>query len=427
MSETRTVLERAARRAPRVEYDIEMLRDSLMSMLRRDRRHAGAISVILIAALAVGSVAVLRSRGGSTPSSSDEPYGPLPAAWAPLPDPADDGYAFLRTTGRSIASGEQQPDGSMEFRWDEATCTSWWAEDGSGRTRCERKGDVTDDVTYRSGEWPTEIDTAALPGSPAELAAYLTGSLPSPVADGTPTPGATTDDTRLWRAADALVTAPNVSLAVRAALVDVISGVAFADVDLDATDPVGRPAYRIRVVDAHEGSDGIAYDYYVDPATHLPLASSETDLGADQAWTFEIVIETGVSGSTDATAPSVIPAPVSAPTDALPRDGRDDVVNRCSQGSNDLTLTRSAEGYDHDCFVVEATTPFTITFRIETHAEGRIAIHEVGSDEPWFAAPPLSGPGEARYEIPALDYREDGRNSYLVRDGDVFVGTLYVR
>ncbi len=428
MTDTRRILEREARRAPRVDYDLASLRERRAAAFRAEQRRATAVSVLVIVVLVVGSVAILRSRGGSTAAAPDEPYGPLLAAWAPLPVAAGGDYVFLRTAGRSVASGEQRPDGSMVFGWDEGTCTSWWAPDGSGRTRCERGGDVTDDVTYQAGGWPTEVDTAALPATASELASYLTGSLASPVADGTHTPGASTGDTRLWRAADALVTAPNVPLAVRAALVEIIAGVAFADVDLGATDPVGRPAYRIRVVEAHEGSAGIAHDYFVDPATHLLLASAVTDIAVDRPWTIEIVVEIGVTSSTDSTSPSVIPIPVSEPSDASHRGDEGTVGERCSQGSNNLELALSSGRYDHDCFVVEAGAPFTVTFTIATpNVEGRLTIVDPDTGEPVFRGNPIVGPASIVYEIPALPYRPGERNTYVVNDTNAFVGTLYVR
>ena len=102
----------------------------------------------------------------------------------------------------------------------------------------------------------------------------------------------------------------NTTPALRAALLEVLAGMPDAMVELDATDPAGRPSYRITVTTF---GGPTVHELYVDPATHELLAHVQTT-GDGALWGEEVLLASGLADSTGAApATSVVPAPVRLP------------------------------------------------------------------------------------------------------------------
>ena len=430
MSDGHDLLARATQRAPEPRFTVLDLER------RRDRRHGAARIRAAVVAVAIAGIAIgwgplaLRERAPlGTVSAEPAASVYLPPATSALPAATEVDFHYLRTLTRYLSSADVGDDGTLTHeRWREGTCDIWWRADGSGRQACDWEPDGSRDETYAAGGFPIEIDTSPLPTTTVELAARLAGpDLPSPVAEATHTLGADPSEARIWRAAENLLLQPNATPALRAVLLDVLAGLSFASVNLDATDPVGRPAYRIAVVDATNGASGVEHAYFADPATHELLAYAEVDLRTEAIWYLTVVVGSGVTSSTDEQpAASIVPSPVLGSLEPVRTSG--DVVERCSQGGPDLQLVFEAGTFDTDCLVVEAGAPFTITLRVEeVGVEANVAVYAGPyAVEPIFVGEIVTGPGTTTYELPGLD----GPGKYVFRDDqhpETASGFLYVR
>jgi hypothetical protein len=171
-----------------------------------------------------------------------------------------------------------------------------------------------DGGTFDPGQFPNVngIDVSDFPTEPSRLASFLLarsqpqGASPAPLV--TPPPNGASQDGRMWRAITDMLHDPHVTPRVRAALIEVAAELQGSRVELDGTDPVGRPAQVITF--ANWGGDQ-PERLYVDPATHELLAwTISSRPGAAESYQQDFVVETaGISPSTrDMPEVSSIPA-----------------------------------------------------------------------------------------------------------------------
>jgi len=436
MSETKQLLDRAGRSAPSAGFEIDDLRERQRRRDRRQRVGAGTVALALTLLAAVSALSIARGPGSSSTTAADGDAEALPAA-SVAPLVAGDGEWYYRAILLSLDAGSSSPS-SLD-------ATYWWSpSDDSGRiavTATENYG--IDAGRFDAGSFPNHngIDVSAFPLERDALTSYLlersaeTGTSPAPLV--TPPPDGAPRDGQLWRAITDLLGEPRVTPTVRAALLDVAAGLQGSHLTVDSTDPFGRPAHVIEF--GNWGGDEIER-LYVDPATHELLTWTRTSAGDSDPRMYYVVENAGVTSSVDATidpSSGTIP-PTGRSLDDLRALGAavstgvgsapvENIPQRCSQGGPDLTLTRSPAGYDADCFVVEAGVPVTITFRVEDDGSGALSLRSRSDGEIVFVGDPVSGPGEITYRVPALGWVDGGSNEYVVRDGDIVVGTLYVR
>jgi hypothetical protein len=312
MGSARDLLERAGRSAPSPAFgldDLERRRDR-----RRARQRIGTAAVALTLAAAVAGIALafagLRDgRGtvvGSTGSIGVPGALPAPTAAPVLAGPGQ--YYYSRTWQHAADScgGSQDP---MTCTYSTTEIETWWATDEAGRIV---SGDGSE--TYAPGEFPNDTVTTGLPTDPARLRdALYSRSGPdgaSPEPQTTVSPGQDGMDASVEQSIVNLLGMANTTPALRAALLEVLAGMPDAIIELDATDPAGRPAYRITVTTF---GGPTVHELYVDPATHELLAHVQT--GSDGTLWFELVLESaGVTdGTSDAATESVVPPPIALP------------------------------------------------------------------------------------------------------------------
>jgi hypothetical protein len=189
------------------------------------------------------------------------------------------------------------------------TITSWWASDGSGRFEhdcitpdCESGYGFPPTGVFEPGRFPTDDDMTGLSADPAELLTQLEarsgdgGRSPEPAFSPGPelAPGVT-----VGTVLDAIVNIledPNGSPELKAACFDVARAMETVEETDGVTDPVGRPAVRLRFAMDTWGS----VDYFFDPASHLLMATVSGMDGNGDAGGSTIYSE-AIVDSTDAT------------------------------------------------------------------------------------------------------------------------------
>ena len=277
-SDLKTDLERARRSAPGSDVDFESL------LRRRDRqakvRKTGSLVLSLFVGLAViaGAFTVARSRPGAGPADGNGVDLPTPKGLA-MPV----GTYLYRKTAWFGADGQPM-----------STTSVWWAADGSGRTSAE----PGDDTTFGPGEFPT--DTGPL-GSLSTDAAVLRdqmiqrmapdGASPEPADQFTPGPGQPDHVTAgMIRSIGELLSDPNTTPELRAALFRVAAGLDGVTLTRAALDPTGRPAIELEVA-----TETQLHHWWFDPETQQLLATQD-DAGA------VLVVEAeGFTGSSSVT------------------------------------------------------------------------------------------------------------------------------
>ena len=439
MADTKRLLERAASSAPGVHYDLDDIRDRSTRRRRDGRRRASAVALILTVLVGAAVFSVARRPAGTGITSGPTGRGgSLPAATtAPLV--AGDGEYYYRAV--LLVAVCEEACGEDDVALD---ATTWWSpSDDSGRVAVDAAAAYGIDAgRFGPGTFPNAngIDVSDFPHDPDGLLRFLlqrsgsAGESPAPVV--TPPPGGAPFDGQLWRAITDLLSDPHTKPAVRAILLEAAATLQGSSVTTDVEDPFGRSAHVVAF--ANEGG-AILERLYVDPASHDLLTWTSTSAGEDAPGRYYVVQDAGIASSMET---GVEPGTGSVPPTLLSVDdlrtlggGASSgagstpvgVPERCSQGGPDLTLTRSATGYDHDCFVVEAGAPFTIAFTVATPGvEGRLRIVAL-DDTVLFEGDAVTGPSTTIDDVDPIGYDPDGANRYRVLDGDVLVGTLYVR
>ncbi|MEX0755988.1 MAG: hypothetical protein WD556_12890 [Actinomycetota bacterium] len=313
-SDSRNLLLRAAREVPTLDLGLADIHRRRHSLQRRRRFASGVgASAIGVVAMAVAA-SFLLGRSSQGPASVSEPPRILPPAIAAPSEVLDGQYYYARVTDFRIGGGEQSPEGTMTPLIENGVTEKWWAPDDSGRLRYSER----DDKTFGPGELPRETNTSRFPTDPDELKEFLlersqpSGASPAPVVS--PPPGSDPKDGQLWRAITDLLAMPNVTPTHRAALLNVAAELRGAKVDLSATDPVGRPSYRISF---HAVSDG-RQELFVDPSSHELLAIRSFWGGGDQVGEIsdlKVVEELGLADATDLRPRrSSIPRPIDPPS-----------------------------------------------------------------------------------------------------------------
>jgi hypothetical protein len=446
MPDTKQLLERTARRAPSPGYHPETIRDRAERRRRSQRMRTSALALALSVLVGVGAFAVVRTPVGTDVATGVTGDGESlpPATVAPVE--AGEGEYYYEAILMAAACGDHCTTDDVAL-----DATTWWSpSDESGRIAVDAAQAYGIEAgRFGSGEFPNlnGVDVSGFPLDRAELLPFLlersnpNGGSPAPVV--TPPPNGAPFDGQLWRAITDLLPDPHTTPAVRAALLEVAAQLQGSTVTTDSEDPFGRPAHVIEF--GNEGGS-IIERLYVDPASHDLLTWTFTMAGESDPVRYYVVQDAGIASSTETGVEegrASIPSTILSVDDirAMPASGGDrapaemstsgeDITERCSQGGPDLELTRSSSHeYDHDCFVVETGASFTITFTVDAAgASGRLRIFAPGRLEPLFDGEPVTGPGSIVYDIPALGSRDDaGANEYLVLDGELLVGTLYVR
>lgn len=432
MNDVRDLLERAERLAPVPGFDLESLRRRRERRRRRDRT-ASIVVGLSLAALMIGGVVFAfrphRSIGlGSEGSQTVLP----PASEAPL-EAGPGQYYYAKTwrygidtctDGQSRWSGWGPPGSSCTYSTTHSEI--WWATDESGRILAN-----SSDGTYASGEFPHDTITTGLPTDPEALRAAMyeragsNGDSPEP--QTTVSPGQTGADASVEQSIVNLLDMPNVTPALRAGLLEVVAEMPDVTVDMEATDPVGRPAYLITVTTF---GGPTVHELYVDPRTHELLAHVQTGVQGDLIE--EVVVETvGIADSTRVPASqSAIPAPsdpVAVPGPAGATGTKAPSVElECSQGGPNLHVTLSGGRFDPHCLVVEAGSPFTIRFENDEASSAAISIYSKTTGERVFAGITIVGPDTVTYQAPALA-PGDYSMADPTRPGGRMIGTLFAR
>jgi hypothetical protein len=250
MDDTRTELKRASLLVAVPDGSFDRLLDRRDRVRRRQRR-ASFIVAVLVAASALGGVALLMT---GLREDHDEATG---TGWQPTRDlslgPNDSFY--LNVQSSDLGDGQVR---------DEET---WLAIDGSGevRNRSTRQDKYPYPPTglYGDGDFPIWLrHVPSLSKDPALLAAQLRedpwdwGSGPEPE--------------RLWDVTGLLLfETPYATPELRAAVFEVASDIEGVSVTTGDVDPVGRPAVSLRFSDPTEGA---TWTMYFDPGTHQAIA-----------------------------------------------------------------------------------------------------------------------------------------------------------
>src|SRR5262249_9182183 len=196
--------------------------------------------------------------------------------------------------------------------------TSWYRADDSGRIVTVQNGDRTDRAYDRGKSQQDTGDLTYLSTDPAQLLAQMTermqpsGRSPEPFDQFTPGPGQDGHETAgLVRSIGELLNDPNSEPALKAALLQVASGLQGMDVQDNVTDPTGRPATLLRME-----TEEVIRGGWFGPSSEQLLAMSVLDPGSGDVMSVMVVSASGVAAPTDdggRTCPSFIPAPVHAP------------------------------------------------------------------------------------------------------------------
>jgi hypothetical protein len=326
MSEERDMLERAAAKAPVPTFTVIDLRE------RGDRRRRLRRAGTLLVGSAVAACSILFAymaipgTNGAGPAAGTEAL--PPATSSPLvAGPGESYYWRVHLIGGCV-EGSCLTAG---VDYTELQATYWWSPDDSGRIEVETAHNYGIQAgTFQPGDFPNPngIDVSSFPTDPSQLAAFLEarsqqdGASPVPVV--TPPPAGAPNDGQMWRAITDLLQNPQVTPAVRAALLDVAAGLQGSHLDLNGTDPVGRPAYVISFGDW--GGDQLE-KLYVDPSTHELLAWTVSSASAaNGTYVSDFVVDAaGIPGSIGE-VPKVSSIP--NPAQPLPSD-----VRSLAQGS----------------------------------------------------------------------------------------------
>lgn len=292
MTDMKGLLDRTHSSAPEPTFDLRSLAGRRGRRRRSERLAAGFVGIAVTAALVVGMVIVSRD-GGSVPRQ-----GNIPSATTSVPLLRPGEYSYIRTRwiGGRVVFGPIAKDfeeGSEEY---------WIDRDGVGRS-VEIFGGSSSRVTWPSPEdgpnWP-----ALLPADPGALSDYLLDPAvaeASPVPENESTPGQSAASVRITGVAASVLgpgSDPLLSPAQRVAFLDLLGSYAGdgVSVDLEATDPAGREAYRYSF---RTDSGPTIYEFYVDPATHDLLATLALISQSGQLDQARIVDRVGVTTTTD--------------------------------------------------------------------------------------------------------------------------------
>jgi hypothetical protein len=315
MHDTRELLERAALSAPANRMVLDDL--AVRRGRRRSRDRVVAIGTAL--ALTVGAVgfAILSLRSADTSRvGSTGPTGQSERLPDNLPPP--ERPPLVASTGEYYVHRVHlyefcpQRDDATGCGGAELLATWWWSPtDDSGRIDVEiAKAYGIDEGRFGPGEFPDHnaIDVTDFPMEPGALHDFLLarsqpdGASPAPLVS--PPPGGGPEDGRMWRAITDLLEDPHVTPAIRASLLEVAADLQGTKVELNASDPVGRPAH---VISLALGDSGSVQRLYVDPSSHEFLASATFEPDSDTPHGVWLVETAGVAGSVEdlPTEPSI--------------------------------------------------------------------------------------------------------------------------
>ena len=243
---------------PMLEFD-ELARARERAQGRRQRRAAataGVLSIAVIGALLVGLRFESRGRAHA-----------LAGGGSPPPALGDGQYLYLRQTivvdnGKIITE-------------------SWWKNDDSGRIAftCTVPDCAKTQPTgsFGPGTFPTDDNVSGLSADPSLLLTQMEqrtapgGGSPEP--EFSPGPELTSGVTAgsLWDAATNILADPTAGPDLRAALVQVLSGLPGVQVQTGVQDPAGRPATAIVLNGVLDG--GAPVGLFVDPSSDQLMAA----------------------------------------------------------------------------------------------------------------------------------------------------------
>lgn len=253
MTDVRTDLELARSAAPSPDDDLEGLYRRRAHKIRRQRVATFAV----VGCIVLGSLALV-SRGFGSGGGAQ---------------PRDGSAIGMPTADLAIPAGSfyyQRIDvGQTRFEM-------WWAADDSGRIERLAGGSDygIDTGMFDAGQFPSDSGPVNyLSTDPAELEQQLRdrvepgGASPEPYADWT---GAPTVEWGLIRSIGELLEAPDVTPAVKAALLQVAAGLDVVTVDPHATDPLGRDAILLT-----SDTEQQIHRWWFDPQTHQLMAAND--------------------------------------------------------------------------------------------------------------------------------------------------------
>jgi hypothetical protein len=314
MPDTRDLLERAALSAPPARLELEDLAARHRRIRTRDRGLAIGTALALTFA-AAGLAYVSLGSADRSQVSSTGPTGPsiepgaLPRADRPPLVAANGEYYSFRVHLYEDCARVPDP---TECWGGELLATWWWNPvDDSGRIDVEIAREYgIDEGLFEPGAFPNinGIDVSAFPEDPVELSSFLLrrsqpdGASPAPLIS--PPPGGAPEDGRMWRAITDLLKDPHVTPTIRAALLEVAADLQGSDVELNMSDPAGRPSH---VISLALGDSGWIERLYVDPASHEFLASAWFAPGGGGPHVVWLVETAGVTESVEdlPTEPSI--------------------------------------------------------------------------------------------------------------------------
>lgn len=278
MTDVRTDLERARGAAPPPEGDLEGLYRRRARKARRQRVATFAVvGCIVLGSLALVGPGFLNSGGGARARDG----GAIGAPTVDLAIPAGSFYYQRIDVGQT------------RFEM-------WWAADDSGRIALLDGGSDygVNTGTFDAGQFPSDSGPVKyLSTDPAELDQQLRarvepgGASPEPYAGWT---GAPTVEWGLIRSIGELLEAPDVTPAVKAALLQVAAGLDVVTVDLHATDPLGRDAILLT-----SDTEQQIHRWWFDPRTYQLMATND-------GWT---VLSAGVTPDTSTAQPDPVFVP----------------------------------------------------------------------------------------------------------------------
>ena len=282
MHDTRELLERAALSAPANRMVLDDL--AVRRRRRRSRDRVVAIGTALALTLGAAGFAILSLRPadtarigstGPTGQSEGQPDGLPRPERPPLVAPTGEYYVHRV----HLYEFCPQRDDATGCGGAELLATWWWSPtDDSGRIEVETaKAYGIDEGRFGPAEFPNHnaIDVSDFPTEPGALHGFLLarsqpdGASPAPLVS--PPPGGAPEDGRMWRAITDLLEDPRVTPAVRASLLEIAADLQGSHVEVNVSDPVGRPAH---VISLELGDSGSVQRLFVDPSTHEFLASA---------------------------------------------------------------------------------------------------------------------------------------------------------
>jgi len=269
---------------PTLEFD-QLTRARERAQRRRQRRAAataGVLSVAVIGALLVGLRFESRGRTHALPGSGPQAQSGL----------GDGQYLYL---SRSIVLDNGK-----------IVTQTWWKNDDSGRIAFDctvpdcAKTQPTG--TFGPGAFPTDDNVSGLSADPSLLLTQMEqrtapgGGSPEP--EFSPGPELTSGVTAgsLWDAGTNILADPTGGPDLRAALVQVLSGLPGVQVQTGVQDPAGRPATALVLAGVLDG--GAPSAIYVDPTTDQLMAMGAPP-GSNGSSEY-VLYDEGVVTSTDA-------------------------------------------------------------------------------------------------------------------------------